>query len=244
MAPLAENACHFTTTHWSLIARAGDKDRGSSREALEALCRRYWFPVYAFLRREGNGVHDAEDLTQGFFTRFLEKDYLQDVDRTRGKFRSFLLASVRHFLANSRVHARAAKRGGRRVALSLDFSQAEDRYLHERVAHWTPEKLFQRRWALELLQAVLDRLQSEWQSPERRAFFQLVQDHVTGSRATATLAGVARACNMTEGAVKTAVHRLRRRYRDLLREEIAHTVSEPDQVDEELRELFAAMQGK
>jgi RNA polymerase sigma-70 factor (ECF subfamily) len=243
MAPFPENAGHFSTTHWSLIVRAGKGDRPASREALELLCRRYWFPIYAFIRREGNGVHDAQDLTQAFFTRFLEKDYLHDVDRARGKFRSFLLASVRHFLANARDHARATRRGGRRVALSLDFSKAEDRYAHEPVAHWTPEKLFHRRWALELLRAVLDRLQSEWEHPERRAFFSMVQDHVTGLTPTGTLVDVARACDMTEGAVKTAVHRLRRRYRDLLREEIAHTVTEPDQVDEEIRQLFAALQG-
>ena len=170
MEPLPANTGHFSTTHWSLIVRAGVKDRPSSRGALEALCRRYWFPIYAFIRREGSGVHDAQDLTQAFFTRFLEKDYLQDVDRTRGKFRSFLLASVRHFLANARAYARAARRGGRQVALALDFSQAEDRYAHEPVAQWTPEKLFHRRWALELLQAVLHRLQGEWQSPEQQLF--------------------------------------------------------------------------
>jgi RNA polymerase sigma-70 factor (ECF subfamily) len=243
MTPPPENAGHFSTTHWSLIVRAGQKDRPSSQAALEALCRRYWFPLYAFVRRQGYAVHDAQDLTQAFFSRFLEKDYLQDVDRSRGKFRSFLLASIQHFLANARDRARAAKRGGGHNILALDFSQAEDRYAHEPASHWTPEKLFQRRWALELLQAVLERLQEEWHSPERRAFFALVQDHITGAVPTRSLAEVAHACGMTEGAVKTALHRLRRRFRELLREEIAHTVATADQVDEEIRELFTALQG-
>jgi DNA-directed RNA polymerase specialized sigma24 family protein len=233
---------HFSTTHWSLILRAGS-EQPSSREALAALCQRYWFPIYAFIRRAGHHEHDAQDLTQGFFTRFLEKDYLHDVDRQRGRFRSFLLASVGHFLANARDHARAAKRGGGKAPLSLDFARAEERYGAEPAGQWTPEKLYHRRWALELLQAVLERLQREWATPERQEFFRLAQDHLTGASPAAPLADIARACGMTEGAVKTAVHRLRRRYRALLREEIGHTVAAPDEIDEELRQLFAALQG-
>lgn len=243
MTPEGQPAGHFSTTHWSLILRAGQEDRASSREALDALCRRYWFPVYAFIRRNGHDVHEAEDLTQAFFRRFLEKDYLDDVDRARGKFRSFLLASVRHFLANARDHERAQRRGGGRCRLSLDFAHAEDRYAHEPTHHWTPEKLFHRRWALELLQVVLDRLAGEWRDPERQQFFRLVEPHVTGATPAPPLAEVARACEMTEGAVKTALHRLRRRYRDLLREEIAPTVGGAGEVDDELRQLFAALQG-
>jgi RNA polymerase sigma factor (sigma-70 family) len=234
---------HFSTTHWSLVLKAGDKERPSAQAALEALCRRYWFPLYAFVRREGYQDHDALDLTQAFFTRFLVKDYLRDVDSSRGKFRSFLLASLRHFLANTRDHAKAAKRGAGRTALSLDFSNAEDRYLNEPVGHWTAEKLFHRRWALELLQTVLDRLQAEWATPQKQAFFLAVQDFVSGGPATRTYSEIAQEFAMTEGAVKTAVHRLRRRYRELLREEIAQTVSEPAEVDEEIQQLFAALRG-
>lgn len=233
----------FSTTHWSLVVQAGDKGHPEAARALEALCRRYWFPLYAFVRREGHGDHDAQDLTQAFFTRFLEKDYLREVDQGRGKFRSFLLASLRHFLSNARDHANAAKRGGGRPVLALDFSQAEDRYAHEPTSHWTAEKLYHRRWALAALQAVLTRLRGEWDARGRREFSAAVEDWITGGTPARTHAQVAADFNMTEGAVKNAVHRLRRRYRELLREEIAQTVAHPGEVDEEIQELFAALRG-
>ena len=238
-----EPAGQFSNTHWSLVVRAGDKANPAAQAALATLCGRYWFPLYAFVRREGYGMHDAQDLTQAFFARFLEHDYLNDVDPRRGRFRSFLLASLRHFLANARDHAGAAKRGGGRTALPLDFSQAEDRYLHEPATDWTAEKLYHRRWAVELLQAVMERLRADWDTPEKRAFFVAVQTFLSGAEPTRTHAEVAEELQMTEGAVKTAVHRLRRRYRDLLCEEIAQTVSDPGQVDEEIQQLFGALQG-
>src|ERR1051325_1745279 len=194
---------HFSNAQWSLVVRAGDKADPAARAALETLCRRYWFPLYAFVRREGYGLHDAQDLTQAFFARFLEHDYLNDVDPSRGRFRSFLLASLRHFLANSRDHTRAAKRGGCRTALPLDFSQAEDRYLHEPVTDWTAEKLFHRRWAVELLQAVMERLRGEWGTPEKQAFFAAVQIFLSDAASTRTYAEVADDLQMTEGAVKS-----------------------------------------
>lgn len=239
-----EHGAHFFTTQWSLVVRAGDLANPAAQAALETLCGRYWFPLYAYVRREGYGMHDAQDLTQAFFARFLEKDYLHDVDPSRGRFRSFLLASLRHFLANARDHAKAAKRGGGRTALSLDFSQAEDRYLHEPASDWTAEKLFHRRWAVEMLHAVMERLQAEWATPEKRAFFLAVQAFLSDVAPTRTYGDVAEELGMTEGAVKTAVHRMRRRYRELLREEIAQTVSDPEEVDEEIQQLFGALQGK
>jgi RNA polymerase sigma-70 factor (ECF subfamily) len=243
MAQSQNHADRFTTTHWSLVVQAGNCDHPAASQALQVLCGRYWFPLYAFIRREGHGEHDAQDLTQAFFATFLEKGFLRDVDRGRGKFRSFLLASLRHFLSNARDRAAAVKRGGGKVALSLDFSGAEERYAHEPADRWTPERLFHRRWALETLQVVLARLRSEWDEPGRREFFDAVHDWIAGEP-TRTHAEVAADFDMTEGAVKTAVHRMRRRYRALLREEIAATVADPADVDDEIRDLFAALSGK
>jgi RNA polymerase sigma-70 factor (ECF subfamily) len=234
---------HFSTTHWSLLAQAADKADPMSQAALEELCRRYWFPLYAFVRRQGHNEHDAQDLTQAFFARLLGTDDLRAVDPERGKFRSFLLAALRHFLANARDFAKAAKRGGGQTVLSLDFMQAEARYAREAASHLTPEKLFHRRWALEMLQSVLRRLREEWAEPGKQEFFAAVEDWVSGGEPTRTYADVAAELDMTEGAVKTAVHRLRRRYRDLLREEIGQTVADPEAVEDEIRELFAALQG-
>lgn len=233
----------FSTTHWSMVVQAGDRAHPAAARALEALCRRYWFPLYAFVRREGHGEHDAQDLTQEFFAAFLATDSLRGVDPGRGRFRAYLLASLKHFLSNARDRARAAKRGGGKAALSLDFAKAEDRYAAEPAVEWTPEMLFHRRWALETLQAVLERLQSEWDEPGRREFFAAVEGWIAGDVPTRTHAQVADEFDMTEGAVKTAVHRLRRRYRDLLRQEIGQTVADPADVDEEIRDLFAALKG-
>jgi RNA polymerase sigma-70 factor (ECF subfamily) len=237
------NSNQFSTTHWSLLAQAADKADPMSKTALETLCRRYWFPLYAFVRREGHNEHDAQDLTQAFFASLLGKEELRDVDPKRGKFRSFLLAALRHFLSNARDFAKAAKRGGGKTLLSFDFNRAETCYADESATHLTPEKLFHRRWALELLRTVLQRLRDEWATPDKREFFAAVEDWITGAEPSRTYAEVAAAQDMTEGAVKTAVHRLRRRYRDLLREEIGHTVADPGAVDDEIRELFAALQG-
>lgn len=242
MAPSDEPADRFFTTQWSLVVRAGDQANPVARAALETLCRRYWFPLYAFVRREGNAGHDAEDLTQAFFASFLAKNYLEDVDPSRGRFRSYLLASLRHFLANARKEARALKRGGGAPILSLDFSDAETRYLREPATDWTAEKVFQRRWAVELIQVVMERLRAEWDEPEKRAFFVAVQPFLSDAALGRSYAEVAEELATTEGAIKTAVHRLRQRYRTLLREEIAQTVSTPGEVDEEIQDLFGALQ--
>ena len=239
---MSDKAERFSTTQWSLVVQAGDKRHPAASQALAALCERYWFPLYAFVRREGHGEHDAQDLTQAFFARLLEKDDLRDVDRACGRFRSFLLASLRHFLSNARDRRRALKRGGGHGIVSLDLSDAERRYASEPVDRWTPETLFHRRWALETLQSVLERLRLEWDEPGRREFFAAVEEGIAGDMAR-PYSEIAEQLGMTEGAVKTAVHRLRRRYREFLREQIAETVSDPSLVDDEIRDLFDSLRG-
>jgi DNA-directed RNA polymerase specialized sigma24 family protein len=234
---------YFSTTHWSLIVMAGDRQSPRARQALEALCRRYWFPLYAYVRRAGVGRHEAQDLTQEFFGRFLDKEYLSDVDRQRGRFRAFLLACLKNFLANQWDKGRAKKRGGGKPTFSLDFGDAEGRYLAEPADTWTADKLFHRRWAVELLASVLTRLESEASARGQSDFFKAVRDLLAGTDQR-RYAEAAVALNMTEGALKTAIHRLRRRYRELLRQEIAQTVAGEEQVEEEIRELFAALRGE
>jgi len=246
MKPLGESWApgpeQFTTTQWSLVVAAGAAQSPQARQALEALCRRYWFPLYAFVRRQGIALHEAQDLTQEFFARFLDRDYLGDVDRQRGKFRSFLLAALKHFLANHWDRARARKRGGGKTVFSIDYQDAEKRYLREPVDQWTAEKLFQRRWALELLGTVLRRLQEEAAAAGKGPLFEEVKDYLTGTDARG-YQEVARKLALSEGALKTAIHRLRRRYRQLLRAEIAQTVADAAQVDEEIRQVFADLRG-
>ncbi|HUY35733.1 MAG TPA: ECF-type sigma factor [Pirellulales bacterium] len=231
----------FATTHWSVVLAAAERGTPRSQAALARLCETYWFPLYAFLRRQGSATHDAEDLTQAFFARVLDKNYLADVDRRRGKFRSFLLASLRHFVANERDRARAKKRGGGRCTLSLDFPSAEKRYTLEPVDDLTPERLFERQWALELLSRVLERLQTELTAAGKAAWFDALKPLLTADSHTPPYARVAERLGQSESAVKVAVHRLRRRYRRLLRDEVAQTVADPAEIDDELRQLVAAL---
>jgi len=231
----------FTTTHWSVVLAAGQRASPDSRRALAMLCERYWFPLYAYVRRSGCSSHDAEELTQEFLTQLIDKGYLRDVDRQRGKFRSFLLAALKHFLSKQRDRARAKKRGGGRVPVSLDFRDAENRYKLEPADELTPERLYERRWALTLLDEVLLRLQREFADAGKLAVFESLKGSLTGSQDSPTYRQIAEDLAMTEGAVKVAVHRLRRRYRELLKEEIAQTVEDPDDIDEELKELFSAV---
>lgn len=231
----------FTTTHWSVVMSAGARPSPQSEAALATLCETYWFPLYAYVRRLGYSAHDAQDLTQGFFARFLEKDYLKDVAHNRGKFRSFLLVALKHFLSHQRESARAQKRGGGRVAFSLDFQGAEDRYRLEPADLETPERLYQRRWALMLLDRVIGRLEHEHRTAGKLESFAILKEFLTAGDASPPYRQVAEALGISPGAVKVAVHRLRRRYRELLKDEIAQTVTEPTEVDDELRELFAAV---
>jgi RNA polymerase sigma-70 factor (ECF subfamily) len=229
----------FATTRWSVVLGAGAGSPAAD-DALAKLCRAYWYPLYAFVRRQGHGPHDAQDLTQGFFARLLEKQDLAAVDRSKGRFRSFLLAAMKHFLANEWDRARAQKRGGGIALISIDDAEAEGRYAHEPAEQSTAEQLFDRRWALTLLDQVLARLEEEMARSGKRALFDALKFSLTGARAAA-YEEIARSLGTTEGALKVAIHRLRDRYRTLLREEIADTVGSAADLDEELHHLFAAL---
>ena len=231
----------FTTTHWSIVLSAQDRKSRQSERALAALCETYWFPLYAYVRRSVFSSHDAQDLTQEFFAQLLEKDFLKDVDYRRGKFRSFLLAALKHHLGHHRERARAKKRGGGRVPFSLDFDDAENRYHLEPEDPATPERLYLRRWALTLLDRVVRRLEDESIRAGKAETFVGLKEFLTADRQSRPYRQAAESLGMTEGAVKVAVHRLRRRYRELLREEIAQTVADPAEVDDELGELFSAV---
>ena len=235
----------FATTHWSIVVRAADggkEGRASDADrALAELCRAYWYPLYVYVRRRGHASHEAEDLTQEFFLRLLEKNYLAEVDRHRGKFRSFLLASLKHFLANEWDRGQSQKRGGGQMLIRLDAVNAECRYALEPSHDLTPEKLFERQWALAVLEQVLGRLQAECVAEGKRKNFEVLKQFLTVGKNAGGHAQAAAELGMTEGAVKTAVHRLRRRYRTLLREEIAQTVASPEEIDDEIRQLMGGL---
>jgi RNA polymerase sigma-70 factor (ECF subfamily) len=232
---------YFATTHWTLILNARGSDAPLAREALEKLCRSYWYPLYAFVRRQGRGPHDAQDLTQEFFARLLEKHYLEEVDRAKGRFRSFLLAALKHFLSNEWDRQRAHKRGGASPHVPIDTQFAESRYGLEPAHEQTPEKLFERRWALTLLDQVLARLREEFVAAGKTGHFEELKVVLTSDKRSIPYAELGTRLGLSEGAVKVAVHRLRRRYRELLRAEIAGTVAGPEEVEEEIRHLFAAL---
>lgn len=230
----------FATTRWSLVAAAQDASAPAARQALAELCAAYWFPVYAYVRSRGRDHHAAQDLTQGFFARLLEKNDLAAADRTRGRFRSFLLTACQHFLANQHDHATARKRGGGRTHVPLDFADADGRYSREPADATTPERVFDRQWALGVLDRVLAGLRDEYAESGRARLFDALKGCLTGAT-EAGYAGLADRLRMTEGAVKVAVHRLRQRYKDRLRAAIAETVATTDEVDDEIRALFAAL---
>jgi RNA polymerase sigma-70 factor (ECF subfamily) len=221
-----------------VLAAGRDSAGDVTRAALDQLVRTYWFPLYAYLRRQGRPAAQAEDLVQEFLTRLLERKDLGRVDRAKGKFRSFLLAALNHFLANEHDRATALNRGGGAPVVALDALEAEARYAVEPVEEMTPERLFDRRWALAVLDQVLLRLRGEYVSAARAPLFEAIKDCLTPSRGRLSCAEAARGLGMTEGALKVAVHRLRRRYRDLLREEIAQTVERPEQIEEEIAYLL------
>lgn len=238
-----EGAGRFATTHWSVVLAAGRKSSPQAQEALGRLCQTYWYPLYAYLRREGCSPHDAQDLTQEFFARFIAKDYLADVHRERGRFRSFLLAALRHFLANERDRVRARKRGGGCQVVSLDAEEAEARFALEPADEASPDRLYERRWALTVLEGVLARLKQEYAQAGKADLFERLKGALAAGRGGVPYAEVARQLRMTEEAVKVAVHRLRKRYRELLRAEIAHTVASPEEIEDEIRHLFAVLSG-
>lgn len=230
----------FTTTSWTRVLAARDGSSTEARDALEVLCRTYWYPVYAFVRRQGRGADEARDLTQAYFTELLDKGYLDDYDPSRGRFRAFMKVSVRNFLSKERDKVQAWKRGGRNATVSLDAREGEDRYRYEPVDRVTPEEIFERRWALTVLERALGRLRSEQAESGREADFERFEGILTGQK-EAAYREVAAALSMSEGAVKTMVHRLRRRLGQLLRDEIAETVSGQEEVDDELKHLLGVL---
>jgi len=233
----------FVTTQWSAVLAAGRSDTTRARSALEELCRNYWPPLYAYVRRLGYSPPDAQDLTQEFFARLLERRTVARADPERGRFRSFQLKSLKHFLAHEWEKARAQKRGGRVQILPLDSDTAETRYAQPADPDDTPDRAFDRQWALALLDVVLRRLRKEYADCGRDGLFLALKETLTGGRAEIAYRDLGARLGMSEGAVKVAAHRLRQRYRELLREEIANTVSGPEAVEEELRQLFAALGG-
>ena len=241
----ATNAA-FVTTHWSTVLRAGSHSSAQSLGALEKLCRAYWYPLYAYVRRQGHDAHEAQDLTQEFLSRLLESNSLNAVHPDKGRFRSFLIASLNHYLANDWKRSQRQKRGGGHTHFSLDEETAEDRFRHEPADTFTPEKAFERRWAETLLQGVLDRLRDEWESKAAGAAtcrFDDVKPFLLDGREAAPFTETARRLDVTEASLKWAVHKLRKRYAELFREEIAHTVSSADEMDDEIRHLFLVMSG-
>ena len=234
-------AGRFATTHWSVVMAAGRPKSASYQQALETLCKTYWFPLYAYLRRHGYESHKAEDYTQAFFTGLLAKGGLRLADPKRGKFRSFLLSSLKHFLSNERARARAKKCGGGRKILSLDFQNAESQYALEPRDELSPDKLFERSWALTVLDRTMARMQAEAISTNKQKLFDHLKVYLTAEKSSVPYRDAAAELDMAEGAVRVAVHRLRRRYREILRDEIAQTVTSDDQIDEEIRDLFAAL---
>ena len=229
----------FDTTQWSVVVAAGDSRNPRGQEALATLCRDYWHPVYSYVRSRGHEADAARDLTQSFFARFLEKGSLKQARQERGRFRSFLLASVKNFLANERDREHALRRGGGVAPLSLEIDSAESKY---NPAHReTPEKIFERRWALTVLEQVLARLELEMERNGHRERFMKFRPFLTDAGGEARYRQIADGLDMSEAAVKVAIHRLRHRFGELLRQEVAETVNDPSTVDSELRYLLSAM---
>jgi RNA polymerase sigma-70 factor (ECF subfamily) len=232
----------FPTTRWTLVVAAGDSQRKEARSALADLCENYWYPLYAYLRRRGYSADEAQDLTQEFFVRVLEGRYLDRADPEKGRFRSFILTSLKFFVADEGDRQRALKRGGGAV-VPLEFSSGEGRYQREPGHDETPERIFERRWALGLLDRVMERLLNEFVQHGRPEHFERLKVFLLG-QSDAPYAELAREMNTSEGALKVAIHRLRKRYRELFRQEIADTVADPAQVESELRYLAGVLTGK
>jgi RNA polymerase sigma-70 factor (ECF subfamily) len=236
---MSSDRSRFATTQWSLVLAAGDTGAPNGEEALARLCALYWYPLFAFVRRQGHSADEAQDLTQGFFTRLLEKREIGNADRSRGRFRSFLLTACKHFLSNERDRAQTIKRGGGSIAVAIDVIEAEGRYEQALVTTDTPERAYERQWAATLLAVVLDSLRREYVAAGNERLFDRLGVFVAdpgGSYAEA-----ARDLDMTIPAVKMAIHRLRRRYREALIERVADTVDSPEQIDDEIRHLMKAV---
>ncbi len=231
----------FATTHWSVVLAAANQKSPEGSAALEILCRTYWYPVYAFVRRQGYEVADAQDLAQGFFGHILSRGFLKRACPAKGRFRSFMLGALKYFLADELAKLQAQKRGGGLTPVFLDEQTAETRYRLEPVDLMDAEKLFERRWATALLDCVLARLEEEFSRTNKRPVFDQLRAFLLGEKSAVTYAQVAVSLQMTEGAVKVAVHRLRQRYRELFREEVAHTVEAASEINDEVRHLFSVL---
>jgi RNA polymerase sigma factor (sigma-70 family) len=231
----------FATTHWSVVLAAGDASSPRADLALADLCRTYWYPLYVFVRRKGHPAHDAQDLTQAFFARLLEKNYVAQADRERGRFRTYLLAAFTHFLADEWDKSRRLKRGGSHETISFDAASAEERYLLEPVDHFDAAKLYERRWVATLFDKVLARLEHDFRDSGKGELFDALKHSLLADPSGVTYAETAAGLGMKEDAVKQAVHRMRRRYRELFREELAQTVAGPTEVEDELKYLFAVL---
>jgi RNA polymerase sigma factor (sigma-70 family) len=241
ISPTRPGTDKFATTSWTVVLAAVDSSSPEYKQAISTLCQTYWLPLYAYLRRHGCDTHEAQDCTQAFFAKMLEKDSLRLADPKCGKFRSYILSALKHFMADRSDHARARKRGGSETIVSLDLENAEDRYALEPVDQLSPERLFERTWALTLLHKTMNKLEAESSNKEKHKVFGHLVIYLAPAKETLPYREAAARLEMTEGAVKVAVHRLRKRYQELLREEIAQTVSTEEEIDEELQELFAAL---
>jgi RNA polymerase sigma factor (sigma-70 family) len=228
----------FATTRWSIVLSAGQRVSPAAQQALAELCQRYWYPLYAYVRRRVAHAEEAQDFTQEFFARLLEKNVLAAAHPERGRFRSFLLTACQNFLANEWQRGQALKRGGGRIPLSLDFAAGDSRYHREPVHRWTPQRLYERQWTLALLERVLDRLRAEHAHAGKQSLFEQLKPFLAGTPPGTSQAQAARSIGMTEGAFKVALHRLRGRYRELLRDEAAQTLDDGGDIDDELRALF------
>lgn len=231
----------FATTHWSVVLTARDGDSSEALAAMERLCRSYWRPAYAYIRRDGCPPADAQDLTQEFFRRFIEKEWIDHLQHTRGKFRSFLLTFLKHFLSDERDRAGAQKRGGGLTFLSLDELQAEESNLLQPSESLTADQVFERRWAQTMMEQAVARLQQEYIEEGKGELFHRLKDLQPGERGAQNYVDLGAALGLSEGAVKSAVHRLRLRYRDILRREIARTIGSAEEVDEEIRYLIQVL---
>ncbi|MBT6156909.1 MAG: sigma-70 family RNA polymerase sigma factor [Planctomycetaceae bacterium] len=239
--PTGNDAGAFATTHWSLVLAAGERGDAASDRALENLCRAYWPPLYAYVRRRVSDIHEAQDLTQAFFERLLEKHYLVEADPERGRFRAFLITAFKHFLSKEWDKAKAQKRGGGRAPFSLDFA-SEDSGSNEPADQITAERLYERQWAMTLLNRVMCRLQRELERSGKGQQFHCLKDFIGGS-GESSYAVAAGELGLGESAARMAASRMRRRYRELLREEIAQTVSSPEDIDGEVQHLFDTFSG-
>jgi RNA polymerase sigma-70 factor (ECF subfamily) len=231
----------FATTRWTVVLAAGRTGAPQADVALEELCRTYWYPIYAYVRRHGHSREDAEDLTQAFFARLLEKNYLEGISSDKGKFRAFLLVAVKRFLANEWDRARSQKRGGGVRPLSLDWQDADTRYQIHPADNLSPDKLYDRAWAVTMLERVITRLRDESGAEGKAGLYEQLKTFLMAGKSDIPCAQAAAALGLSEGAVRVAIHRLRRRYRELLREEVAQTLSDPAQADEEMQALFSAL---